>query len=136
VSRRVYNTLADGSYSFQVQALGTAGAAATAGPAASATFLVDTTPPVVSRLRFAPAAGALAAPMPSPSPSPNPEPSAAGGAKVVLASGAFTASFVVSDGVLGSGVNGCAQTLAWRIMGASCAVPETALLANETRDVV
>ncbi|KAK9836281.1 hypothetical protein WJX81_001826 [Elliptochloris bilobata] len=106
-SPTTYNALVDGSYSFQVQALGTAGAAGMAGPAASATFLIDTTPPVVSKLRFMLAALANG---PTHSPTPNPTSSAApapgGGTTVSLASGAFTAAFDVTDGVLGSGVNG------------------------------
>ena len=100
--------LADGSYTFQVQALGTAGVSGTAGPAASATFLVDTTPPVISNLRFALTGGAASVPAQSPGPDPAPAPG--GGADVVLPSGAFTAAFDVTDGVLGSGVNGCAPS--------------------------
>ena len=97
-----------------MQALGSAGVSGSAGPAAASTFLVDTTPPVVSNLRFALAGGAAGAPAPSPashpgpSPGPTPAPALDGGAAVVLPSGAFTAAFDVTDGVLGSGVNGCA----------------------------
>lgn len=113
--RRTYGALADGSYTFQVQALGAAGVSGSAGPAASSTFLVDTTPPVISGLLFTLAGGGAAAPTPGPatypgpSPGPNPAPAPAGGAAVVLPSGAFTAAFDVTDGVLGSGVNGCAH---------------------------
>ena len=113
---RTYGALADGSYTFQVQALGSAGVSGSAGPAASSTFLVDTTPPVISSLRFTLTGGDAGAPAPGPAPHPGPgpglnpapAPAPAGSAAVVLPSGAFTAAFDVTDGVLGSGVNGCA----------------------------
>lgn len=111
---RTFSALADGSYTFQVQALGSAGVSGSAGPAASSSFLVDTTPPVISNLHFTLTGGSVGAPAtgpasdPGPSPGPTPAPAPAGDVAVVLPSGAFTAAFDMTDGVLGSGVNGCA----------------------------
>ena len=130
---RTYSALADGSHTFQVQALGTAGISGTAGPPVPAMFLVDTTAPVISNLRFALASGAAGAPAQSPSsnpataqgPSPDPAPAPAGGVAVALPSGAFTAAFDVTDGVLGSGVNGCAPCCYLQLQPSVSAVLQT-----------